>query len=95
LKLKLEAQSGGDAASAVKGSRPAYFPEAHGYVDTPIYDRYRLVPGASFEGPAIVEERESTVIIGPGALCKIDEQWNLVIDLSALQTGASHEEESK
>src|SRR5262249_40585564 len=43
-----------------KGRRKAYFPEARGYVDTPVYDRYALTPGAAFAGPAIVEEREST-----------------------------------
>ena len=70
-----------NAADAVKGARPAYFPEAGGFTDTPIYDRYRLAPGAQFAGPAIVEERESTVIVGPGAKCSIDAQWNLVITL--------------
>ena len=70
-----------NAADAVKGARPAYFPEAGGFTDTPIYDRYRLAPGAQFAGPAIVEERESTVIVGPGAQCSIDAQWNLVITL--------------
>ena len=43
-----------------KGSRRAYFPEAQGYVDTPVYDRYALRPGAELAGPAIIEEREST-----------------------------------
>ena len=33
--------------------------------DVPVYDRYRLGPGATFDGPAIVEERESTVVVGP------------------------------
>ncbi len=61
-----------NAADAVKGARPAYFPEAGGFTNTPIYDRYRLAPGAQFAGPAIVEERESTVIVGPGAKCSID-----------------------
>ena len=70
-----------NAADAVKGARPAYFPEAGGFTDTPIYDRYRLAPSAHFAGPAIVEERESTVIVGPGAQCRIDAQWNLVIAL--------------
>ena len=50
-----------------KGSRRAYFPERADYVDTAVYDRYALKPGMQFAGPAIVEERESTLIIGmPG-----------------------------
>ncbi len=44
----------------------AYFPEARGYVETPVYDRYALGPGVRLAGPAIVEERESTTVIGPG-----------------------------
>ena len=36
----------------------------------PIYERYKLTPGTSFPGPAIVEERESTTIVGGGS-CRI------------------------
>ncbi|NET73624.1 MAG: hypothetical protein F6K62_22590, partial [Sphaerospermopsis sp. SIO1G2] len=63
------------------GHRPAYFPETAGFVDTAIYDRYRLKPNMSFMGPAIIEERESTVIIGPGAQCAIDKDHNLVVEM--------------
>ncbi len=44
----------------------------------PIYDRYRLGPGATFAGPAIIEERESTTIIG-GGHATIDDYRNLVV----------------
>ena len=81
LRLQVVSAGAGDAPSARKGERPAYFPETKGFAATPIYDRYRLAPGATFEGPAIVEERESTVIVGPGARCHIDKQYNLVVDL--------------
>jgi N-methylhydantoinase A len=77
--LLLADAAAADAASARKGSRRAYFPEVNGFADTPIYDRYKLGPGAAFSGPAIVEERESTVIVGPGARCRIDAHWNLVV----------------
>ena len=79
--LSIPAAASSDIAQARKGERLAYFPEAGGFVSTPIYDRYRLAPGMAFAGPAIVEERESTAIVGPGARCRVDEQWNLVIDL--------------
>lgn len=64
-----------------KGSRNAYFPETNGYTDTPIYDRYLMRPDMYFVGPAIVEERESTVIIGADSRCHIDQQYNLVVTL--------------
>lgn len=70
----------GDAAAALKGERPIYRPEAGGFVSVPVYDRYRLGPGAAFAGPAVVEERESTVIIGGGAT-RVDEYRNLVVSL--------------
>jgi N-methylhydantoinase A len=66
---------------ARKGSRQAYFPERGGYVETAIYDRYALQPGMSFAGPAIVEERESTLIIGAGVQAHVDERLNVVVEL--------------
>src|SRR5436309_7161506 len=51
------------AQTALKGSREAYFPELGGYAGIPVYDRYGLLPGIGLSGPAIVEERESTVIV--------------------------------
>lgn len=79
LRLQITSPASGDAPTALKGERMAYFPEAGGFVSTPIYDRYRLAPGAVFDGPAIVEERESTVIVGPAGQCRVDEHYNLVV----------------
>jgi N-methylhydantoinase A len=69
------------ATDARKGSRDAYFPGAGGYVDTPVYDRYALRPGAVVAGPAIVEERESTVVVGLGHEAVVMPDHNLVISL--------------
>ena len=63
-----------------KTTRPAYFPETNGYINTPVYDRYQLHPGMTFTGPAIIEERESTVVVGSAA-CHIDAHHNLVVTL--------------
>jgi N-methylhydantoinase A len=71
----------GVADGALKGSRLAYFPEHGGYVDVEVYDRYRLSAGTVLEGPAIVEERESTTIVAPGGRLTVDAARNLVIDL--------------
>jgi N-methylhydantoinase A len=67
-------------SDSAKSARPAYFPEADGYMQTPVYDRYRLAAGMRFDGPAIVEERESTTVIGPGARISIDARLNLVAE---------------
>ena len=60
-----------DAAGPIKGTRPAYFPEFRDVHDTTVYDRYRLAAGQAFDGPAIVEERESTLIVGPGGRSEV------------------------
>jgi len=76
-------RGGGDAKSAQKGTRRVYEPGAGGFVDAPVYDRYRLGPGAAVEGPALIEERESTCVIGRGDRATVDPQYNLVAELTA------------
>lgn len=63
-------------------TRSAYFPEAGGYTDTSVYDRYQLFPGARLDGPAIVEERESTTVIPPGMSAVSDRYANLVVEVT-------------
>ena len=65
----------------LKGERPIFLAEEGRFVDCPVFDRYGLEPGATLDGPAIVEERESTVFVGPDARCTIDEHLNLVMSL--------------
>jgi len=67
--------------AARKGERDAYFPETSGYLSCPVYDRYRLAPGMALRGPAIIEERESTVVVGPDAHVEVDVYQNVVITL--------------
>jgi N-methylhydantoinase A len=65
-----------------KVSRPAYFPEHRRYVDTAVYNRYALTPGMKFTGPAIVEERESTLIVGVGGRARVDEGLNVIVEVA-------------
>jgi N-methylhydantoinase A/oxoprolinase/acetone carboxylase beta subunit len=66
-----------------KAVRRAYFPEARGFVDTPVYDRYRLWAGLTLTGPAIVEERESTTVLSPGATATVDAYANLIVTVGS------------
>jgi N-methylhydantoinase A/oxoprolinase/acetone carboxylase beta subunit len=66
---------------AIKGRRKAYSGMARDFITHTVYDRYKLFPLASFEGPAIIEERESTVIVGEDASVTMDEYGFLWIDL--------------
>ncbi len=72
----------GDLAAALKGRRPVYDGDAGDFVETPVYDRYRLAEGMSWAGPAIVEERESTLVIPAGSRARIDRFRNLIVDFS-------------
>jgi N-methylhydantoinase A len=66
---------------ARKGMREIYLPEARGFAEVPVLDRYAVPAGASFDGPAIFEERESTVVVnGPGAI-RVDEWGTVIVDL--------------
>jgi N-methylhydantoinase A len=69
----------GDVKNALKGTRQAYFADAGGYVETPRYDRSKLSAGATFDGPAIVEDIDSTAVIGPNTVVEIDRYANLVV----------------
>lgn len=64
---------------AQKGKRKVFSPEENRFVDTPVYDRYLLKGGDRFSGPAVVEEKESTVVIGRRSDCSIDSLGNLII----------------
>jgi N-methylhydantoinase A/oxoprolinase/acetone carboxylase beta subunit len=58
------------------GARPAYFaPE--GFVPTAIHDRARLPTGAQVNGPAIVEQADTTTVIPPGYRAVVDASFNL------------------
>lgn len=78
LQTGTQAGSGG---AARKGTRRAWF--GQGFVDAAVYDRYRLAPGDEIEGPAIVEEQESTTVVPPGDHLTVDRHFNLCIAVSA------------
>ncbi|OFZ89464.1 MAG: hydantoinase [Betaproteobacteria bacterium RBG_16_64_18] len=79
---KLTGGKGRKVRGAVKGERPAYSGISRDFIPYTVYDRYKLFPGAGISGPAIVEERESTVIIGEDAKATVDEYGFLWIDLT-------------
>ena len=77
--LSLTEAGGRSTGAARKGTRAAWFDG--GFVDTPVYDRYALAPGAHIAGPAIIEEREATTIIPPGDSVTVDATGTLAIDI--------------
>ncbi|MGQ9682008.1 MAG: hydantoinase/oxoprolinase family protein [Anaerolineae bacterium] len=79
-KPSLRVLQSGHSDQACKSRRLVYFAEAGGYVDCPIYDRYRLGASARVDGPAVVEEIDSTTIIHPGWVGQVDHWGNIIID---------------
>jgi N-methylhydantoinase A len=63
--------------------RPVYFAEAGGFVDCPVYDRYRLGAGVVLAGPTIVEELDSTTVVHPGFRAGIDRYGDLVLEVAS------------
>ncbi|OPX37980.1 MAG: hydantoinase [Desulfobacteraceae bacterium 4484_190.2] len=81
LQLPKMEKRAGSLKDAIKGERQAYSGIAKDFIPYTIYDRYKLYPDSKFQGPAIIEERESTVVIGEDASISVDDFGFLWIDL--------------
>jgi len=77
----------GSPAGARKGTRAVYFPETAGFIECPVHDRARLRAGDLVQGPAIIEERDSTLVLPPQAAARVDGQGHVILDLQS-GTGA-------
>jgi N-methylhydantoinase A len=64
---------------ALAGVRQVYFEQQGGFVDTPCYRRSRLAPGVSFEGPAIVDQDDTTTVVFPTFQASVDALGNLIL----------------
>ena len=67
----------------IKNWRSAFFAEPNDYIETPVYDRYALKVGDKFKGPAIIEENESTIVIGVKDEVEIDQARNIIVKTSS------------
>jgi N-methylhydantoinase A len=82
-KAPVRAYTGGGALdSALAGIRKVYFGRGHGWLDTPVYARDRIGVQVQVEGPAVVEEMSSTVVVAPGSRASMDALGNLVVNLT-------------
>ena len=70
------------AKANTAGTRPAWFPEAGGYVDTQIIDRQALNDGAEISGPAIIQDPDSTTVVPPGDVARISAAGHLIIEIN-------------
>lgn len=75
-------QSAPDLADARSGQRRVWF--EGGFRDTPIYRREKLPRGAGFDGPAVIEQMDCTIVIEPGNRVSMDRLGNLVVAVGSL-----------
>ena len=61
------------------GQRQVYFDGSAGFVFCDIYDRAKLGPGSTVDGPAILENVDSTVVVDPGWHARIDTYGNCIM----------------
>lgn len=69
---------------ALKGHRSAYCAERNVFASTPVYDRYLLRTGDTIDGPALIEETESTCVIALGDQAVVDQLGNLIIHIESI-----------
>lgn len=73
--------TGRQLQDAVKGQRVVDYVEAGVHTAT-IYNADLLEPGMSFQGPAIIEESGTTIVIPPGLPCHVDAYANYHIQMT-------------
>ncbi|MEF2073767.1 hydantoinase/oxoprolinase family protein [Consotaella aegiceratis] len=70
---------------AKKGSRTArFFPEYPRGVETPVYDRARAPLGVALEGPAIIDQLDTTIVVYPGFSCRVDASGSIIMTVENL-----------
>ena len=73
-------------ADAQTDTRPVYFDG--GFHDTPVYQREALPVDAAFDGPAIVEQMDTTILVEPGDHVTSDDEGNLIIHVGSIKEKA-------
>ena len=63
--------------------RPVHFDEEEDALDTPVFDRDTLRAGTRLDGPAIVQQLDSTVVVPPGVTAEVDP--HLIIRMTIAQ----------
>ncbi|MBK9567957.1 MAG: hydantoinase/oxoprolinase family protein [Saprospiraceae bacterium] len=66
-------------ATALKGSRNVFW--GQDFVNTPVYERYAITTDMALKGPCIIEEYESTTVVGQNAIVRVDEFKNIIIEM--------------
>ena len=69
------------AGRSITGRRTVRFPS--GRRTTPILRRESLGPESTLEGPAVIEQLDTTTVLPPGFRAAVDDAGNLIVDVPA------------
>jgi N-methylhydantoinase A len=64
--------------------RPIIFDELAEPIETPVFLRDALTAGTAFEGPAVIEQLDSTTLVPPGVRAEVDQWLNIRIHIEEL-----------
>jgi len=78
---KQEVPTSQNSEKALKGYRKIILMGDKQASNVPVYHRYQLQPSDTFDGPAIIEEMESTFVVGVNATVRIDEFRNIIVQM--------------
>jgi N-methylhydantoinase A len=70
------------AATRLLGRRRVYEPREKTFLETPVLDRAALRPGEEIAGPAVVQERESGILLRRGDRLRVHESGAVFVDLA-------------
>jgi N-methylhydantoinase A len=70
-----------DAGRYVKGKRDVYFEKKYGFVPTTVYDGDEMEAGNIVDGPAIIEQKTTTVVVPPMARLEVTEYGDYLMKL--------------
>jgi N-methylhydantoinase A len=65
---------------AAKGKRPVYWKQLNDFQETDIYDAELLRPGNVVRGPAVIEARDTTVVVPPEWKYSVDQYLSGIIE---------------
>ncbi len=71
-----------DASAAVVGSRSMYSASLGAYEDVPVYLEDHFKPGMRADGPGIVDQRDTTIVVPKGWVVSRDGYHNFVLTMS-------------
>lgn len=81
IELRRSDAATSEVQAAIIDTRDMYFDKATGFGACAVYDRSLLQPGHRIEGPAVIEQMDTTTVLLPGDRCVVDELRNLVIEI--------------